>query len=99
MKISVDDKELWTITDIDKDILRYNIDADKLDDAVKYALFSILNHKYEACFKRLKAEWLPKLAANGVESIPTDKDAFAQLVFAQPNYKDRSARDLEAEQV
>jgi hypothetical protein len=41
-------------------------------------------------------EWEPKLAARGVESIPTNKDAFAALVFSQPDYLDRKARDLAA---
>jgi hypothetical protein len=46
----------------------------------------------------LKKEWEPKLAANGVTMLPTDKEAFAQLVFAQPNYKSRKQRDIESEQ-
>ena len=29
--------------------------------------------------------------------IPTDEDTFAQLVFAQPNYKSRSQREAEAD--
>jgi hypothetical protein len=32
----------------------------------------------------------------GVTSVPTDPDAYAQLVFAQPCYKCRKTRDLEA---
>jgi hypothetical protein len=51
-------------------------------------------HKYEQCFKDLKAEWDSKLALNGVAMIPTDPDAYAELVFAQPNYRDRAARSL-----
>ena len=53
----------------------------------------ILMHKYEECFKRLKFEWDPKLIANGIAMIPTDQDAYAQLVFDQPNYQDRAIRD------
>ena len=55
-----------------------------------------INHKYERCFERLKKEWDKKLIDNGVKSMPTDPDEYAQLVFSQPNYKDRKARDLEA---
>lgn len=38
-----------------------------------------------------------KLEANGVTSIPMDDLELAELIFAQPNYKDRKDRDVEAE--
>lgn len=50
-------------------------------------------HKYEQCFDRLKKEWEPKLKAAGVAMIPTDNDAFAQLVFSQSGYKNRKVRE------
>ena len=56
-------------------------------------------HKYEQCFKKLKAEWDVKLVENGIKSIPTDPDEYATLVFEQPNYKDRATRDAEEAQV
>ena len=46
--------------------------------------------------KRLKDEWEPKLKAAGVKSIPLDDDELAELIFSQSDYKNRSARDLEA---
>jgi len=64
---------------------------------MKRRLEYILMHKYEQCFKRLKEEWDTKLLANGVQSVPTDPQAYAQLVFEQPNYKDRKDRELEAQ--
>ena len=94
MKIKVNDELLFELTDTQKKVIKNDIDANIFDEDMKRRIFYIINHKYEQCFKRLKAEWEPKLAAKGVESIPTDKDAFAQLIFAQPEYKDRSARDL-----
>jgi len=96
MKISVDDVELYTLTDTQKLVIKNDINADEFDTDMKRRLNWVLNHKYERCFARLKAEWDVKLAANGVENIPLDPDAYAQLVFSQPNYKDRKTRDLEA---
>ena len=69
--------------------------ADEFDSDMKRRLNWVLMHKYERCFSRLKAEWDKKLIQNGVQSVPTDPDAYAQLVFSQPNYKDRKARDTE----
>lgn len=97
MKISVNDIELYTLSETQKNVIKNDINADIFDADMERRLEYILNHKYERCFARLKQEWDPKLVANGVTSIPTDPDAYAQLVFAQPNYKDRKTRDLESE--
>ena len=94
MKISVNDIELFTLTPIQKQVIANDINVDLLDEDMKRRLKYILMHKHEQCQKRLKAEWDSKLIANGVVSVPTDPDAYAALVFAQPNYKDRKARDL-----
>jgi hypothetical protein len=95
MKISVNDQELFTLTEIQKSVLKDNVNSDEFDSDMKRRLEWVLMHKYEQCFKSFKEEWDPKLASLGVESVPTDPDAYAQLVFSQPTYKDRKARDLE----
>ncbi len=96
MKISVNDVELFTLSDTQKQVISNDINVDMLESDLQRRLQYILMHKYEQCFKRLKEEWDIKLVTNGVESVPTDPDAYAALVFSQPNYKDRNARDLEA---
>lgn len=96
MKISVNDQELFTLSETQKKVIKNDIHVDIFDNDMKRRLNWVLMHKYERCFDRLKKEWDSKLATNGVESVPTDKDAYAQLVFTQPNYKDRKARELAA---
>jgi len=96
MKISVDGVELYELTETQKKVLKNDINSDEFDADMKRRLEWVLKHKYEQCFKRLKEEWDKKLIENGVESVPTDPDAYAQLVFSQPNYKDRKARALES---
>ncbi len=95
MKISVNDLEIYTLSEAQKNVIKNDINSDIFDIDMKRRLENVLNHKYEKCFKRMKNEWDVKLVENGVKSVPTDKDAYAELVFAQPNYKDRNARDLE----
>jgi len=99
MKISVNDKELLTLSETQKKVICNDIDASLLDEDLKRRLSYILLHKYEQCFKRLKQEWEPKLAAKGVKALPTDRDEFAALVFAQPEYKDRAQREAEAPKI
>jgi hypothetical protein len=93
MKISVNDQELFTLSETQKQIIKNDIHADIFDEDMNRRLKYILMHKYERCFARLKSEWDQKLIANGVKSVPTDPDEYAQLVFSQPNYLDRKARE------
>lgn len=98
MKISVNDTELFSLSQIQQLVIQNEINSADLDADMKRRLQWVLTSKYDECYKRLFTEWFPKLAERGVQSIPTDKDAFAQLVFSQPDYKDRAARDAESVQ-
>ena len=96
MKIKIDLKEILELTETQKRVLKHDIDEDIFDADIERRVQYIITHKYEQVFKRLKEEWEPKLKANGVESVPLNEAAFAELVFAQPNYKGRKAREDEA---
>lgn len=96
MKISVDNQEIFELTETQKQVIQNDIPVEIFEDDMKRRLqWILIDEKYNKCFKRLKAEWDEKLAARGVELIPTNKDAYAQLVFSQPDYKDRSTREVE----
>ncbi len=93
MKISVNDQELFSLSETQKKVIRNDIHEDIFEDDMKRRLQYILTHKYERCFERLKKEWEPKLKEKGIAMIPTDETAFAELVFAQSEYKNRSQRE------
>jgi len=93
MKISVDDKEVFTLSEAQKKVIQNDINCEIFEEDMKRRLQWILNHKYEECFKRLKNEWEPKLAASGIKALPCDPNEFAELVFCQSEYKNRSQRD------
>jgi|SRR6185312_9300779 len=94
MKISVNEAKLFELSDVQKKVIMNDIPEEIFHQDMCRRLEYILMHKYERCFERLKQEWESRLAER-VDSVPTNKDAFAQLVFAQPDYKSRSARDGE----
>ena len=98
MKISVDGKELFQLSETQKKVIQNEIPESLFDADMKRRLQWVLMHKYEQCFKALKQEWDVKLISNGVKSVPTDPDEYAQLVFSQPNYKFRKARDAQAKE-
>lgn len=85
-------KEILELTDIQKQVIQNDIEEDIFDADMERRLAWILTHKYEQCFDRLKKEWEPKLEEAGEESLPTNKDTFAALVFARPEYKNKSAK-------
>lgn len=95
MKILVDNKELFTLSEIQKKVMQDEIPSEIFDQDMARRLKWVLFHKYEECFKKLKEEWDKKLKDNGIQSVPTDEDKYAELVFAQQNYKNRSQRDTE----
>lgn len=96
MKISVDDQEIFTLSEVQKKVIKNDILSESFEDDMKRRLqWALLDVKYTKCMERLRKEWEPKLAARGVEMLPTNNDAFANLVFSQPDYKDRSAREIE----
>lgn len=94
MKISIDDKELFSFSEIHKKVIKNDIDENIFEEEMARRLKYILIHKYEQCLQRLKIEWLPKLK-DRVDSIPTDDDKLAELIFSQPDYKNRAQRELE----
>lgn len=96
MKISVDGKELFTLSETQKEVIKNDIPSDMFEEDVKRRLKHILIHKYENCYKRLKEEWEPKLKASGIKAIPLDDEEFAKLVFSHPHYMNRSKREEKA---
>lgn len=96
MKISVDDQEVFALTNTQKNVIKNDIHADEFDADMKRRLEWILMHKYERCFNRLKQEWEPKLRSR-FSSLPTDPDALAELIFSQSDYKNRDDREKKEE--
>ena len=96
MKISVDDQELFTLSETQKKVIQNDIPSEIFDADMKRRLKWILvDEKYQKCLERLRKEWEPKLIAEGYTMLPTDSDAFAELIFARPDYKNRSQREAQ----
>lgn len=96
MDISVGGKIVASLSATKQKVIENDISSvEVVTDIERRAAYHV-NHKYEQCFKRLFDEWVPKLRANGVTSIPTDETEFANLVFSQPNYKNKFTRHMDS---
>jgi hypothetical protein len=92
MKVSVDNQELFTLSNVQKKVIKNDIHEDEFDSDMKRRLEYILTHKYERCYERLVKEWMPKLQQR-YQSIPTNSDQVAELIFTQADYKSRKQRE------
>ena len=94
MKISVNDQEIYTLSEIQKKVIQNDIPSEIFEEDMKRRLkWVLVDEKYRKCMERLRREWEPRFKAEGAQSLPTDDDEFANLVFAHPEYKNRSQRE------
>jgi hypothetical protein len=93
MKISVDDTELFVLSDMRKKVLAHAISSETIESDLKRRLQWVLMHKYEHTLEILKKEWVPKLVARGLKAIPANNDELCSLIFAEEDYTDRAAKD------
>ena len=98
MKVSVNDQELFTLSEMKKSVIRNEIHSDILFEDLKRRLQWVLNHKFDMCLSRMKSEWDAKLSARGIKSVPLNVDEYVALVLSQPDYKDCAARQAAAKE-
>ena len=94
MKIYVESEQILELKEIHKKIIQNDIPTEIFESDMKRRLQYILTHKYDQCLKRLKDRWLPVLK-DRMDVIPTDDETLAELIFSQPDYKNRSQREKE----
>lgn len=96
MKISINDQEVFTLSETQKKVIQNDIPSEIFEEDMKRRLkWVLLDEKHKRCMERLRKEWEPKFKARGVAMLPVDDDAFAELVFSQTDYKNRSQRETE----
>lgn len=104
MQVSVDNKPLFELSDTQKKVICNYISSDIFEEDMKRRLHWVLNHLYDQAFIILKKEWVDdldvknncKLHQCGVDSIPTNREKLAELIFSQGEYKCRKMREEQA---
>jgi len=98
MKISVDDKELFTLTETQKNVIKNDINADIFEEDMKRRLEYVVMHRYKQGLARLKRDWESVLGGR-VAEIPLEPEAFVAMVKSQLDYKDKYDRDNPVKQI
>ena len=84
-----------SISDTDMLILQHNIydENNESDPATKW-VDGALTGKVNNCYKRLKAEWVPKLMDDeNISAISASKDDFVLQVTNHSSYQNRASRE------
>lgn len=85
--IKLDDQEIRQFTDTDT--LLWANDMLEVGSQLEKRLISKINKERDICFIKFKEYWnSDKLEKLGVQSIPTDRDEFVNLITARDDYFD-----------
>lgn len=99
MKVSVNDKELFTLTDLQKQVILNDLhcetEEELIADLSRRLHWVLILEKHDKCLGRLITDWQPKLAAEGIAIPPVIEDA-VKLILSHPEYKNRVQREAEA---
>ena len=91
MKVSIDDVELFTISDTQRKIICDYLKEEIFEEDMKRRIKWIVDEITKNAFDQLKNRWMPVLEQEH-DSIPTNKEALAELIFARSDYLNRSQR-------
>jgi hypothetical protein len=86
MKFYVDQTQVYELNQTEQKIIQDNIKPDLFVGDMERRVAWVISQKLDQSFDMLFSHWLPILQQR-YESLPSNKNAFAELVFAQPDYK------------
>lgn len=92
MKISINDQEVFTLTEIQKQVIANDIPLDALEDDLKRRVVWRVDKNMNILCRIFIAEWLPKLKEAGMQNKPKTMDDLITAVKAHIDYKDMDKR-------
>jgi len=81
MKISIDGKEILTLTGLQKKVIQNDIPSEIFDADMVRRLRWCVDHPCDVCCDQRKKSWNNVLRENGIASAPADKFILAEAVF------------------
>ena len=94
MKIILDNEDVMDLEIWEQNVIKNDIPSDVFKEDIKRRIKWVITHKFDQCFNRLEQEWLPKLREDPrIESIPSNKQGFCEMIFSRADYKDKKTRD------
>ena len=84
-----------SLTDVQQTILSNDLYNDTDNAGIDAWIQNAIDGKVNSCWKRMQREWTTKLMDDPSfnDPIPSNQEAFVNLVTGRPDYKNRKARD------
>jgi hypothetical protein len=86
MKFYVDSVCVLELSPVQEQILLSGIPADVFVSTMQQRVVWVINQVIDGSFDSLFNKWLPILQGR-YDSVPSNRDKFAELIFSQPDYK------------
>ena len=86
MKFYVDQTQVYELDATQQKIIQDNVKPDLFVGDMERRVAWVISQKLDQSFDSLFTHWLPILQQR-YESLPSNRNAFAELVFVQPDYK------------
>jgi len=86
MKFYVDSVCVLELSPVQEQILLSGIPADVFLPTMEQKVVWVINQGITGSFDNLFNKWLPILQTR-YDSVPSNRDKFAELIFSQPDYK------------
>ena len=88
-------KKEVSITDLQQKILSDSLYNDTDNAGLDLWIDNAMTGKINNCWKRMRSEWTQKLMDDDsfTDPIPSNQEAFVNLVTARSDYKNRKQRD------
>ena len=84
-----------SLTDVQQTILSNDLYNDTDNAGIDTWIQNAIDGKVNSCWKRMQREWTTKLMDDPSfnDPIPSNQEAFVNLVTGRPDYKNRKTRD------
>lgn len=91
MKCTLNDKDIFELNQTQLSLLKHTLPNDLLEEHIKGLIHYVIGQKLRESAGKLFEEWKPKLAKEGVTTVPIMDIELAQMIFDRPDYVPASA--------
>lgn len=94
MKIRLNEEVIYQVSEFERKVLEDFFNALDLEDHIKKGLVWNIQSLCNNSKQNLKNQWMPLLFKR-YKSIPTDDEELINLIFEQPDYRNKYQMDFE----
>ena len=100
LEVKLNDEIVYTLSDLEENILKHSINSDNLVEDIKRRLKFIIENKVDRTYSRMKEEWIPILEKDEfVIQVPIKRAPFVNMIRLRQDYKDKKQKESEERQV